>query len=508
MVPTIEPILTLPLEGGPTGTVSTPTLCFAGDPPALYYCTTVWNDPPTKIVWWHAPTAAAIVLPFSLLAFLWCLRRYFSHQRVKGRLYCRGCNHELSVDQASLDANGQGTWVTKTSRCPECGKRSVRGPAKGSSRALRAVPAAMTGAFLLACGMILAVSLKPMGARNYPEPTWPWRGLEKSMGSWALVRRMPLYGVSGFKRIVRVSFDGSKPKILLRDEVSNWSEGFISPDGRFVLNVPFHDCSILFITRASGGERLMVNSGADKFDLVRPIGFSKDNRLVYAQFEQRMKKRPHQLYAVELETGSKTLLAEVEREPWTGRGSNNQLNPRFVVRDFNGKAQWALLQMPFSDDTIDSILNIPNGTSINRIPFRCRAEWNSRFQWLPDGRKIEIADSTGFGAVLLDTQTGQISYQPCLFPFAGEERGMYVQSNLEGHGLMSRLGKSIGTLGGAGDYPSDRSFAVSPNGRWAAAYVDVTPNRRAGQSPDTQAEIWVWDLSKLPAIDPEPAAKQ
>lgn len=509
MVPTIEPTLTVPLEGGPTGVLSTPSMCFAGDPPALYYCTEVWNDPPTKILWWHAPTVAAAVLPFALLAFFVCVRRYCSRARERGRLYCRGCNHELSVDQATLDANGQGRWATETSRCPECGRRSVRGPVKGSSRARRAVPMGMTGVFVLASSIVLAVALKPMGARNYPDPTWPWRGLEKSMGSWALVRRMSVYGNSGFKRIVRVPLDSGKPQILLRDQVSNWAEGFISPDGKYVLNVPFQDCSKLHIMRAESGQRRTIEFGAEKFDLVRPVGFSKDNRIVYAQFEQRMKKGPHQLFAVELESGARTLLAEVQPEPQTASGRNGQLSPRYVVQEIDGTMRWALLEMPLTGGTIDSILSIPNGTSIARFPFRSRAQWSSPVHWLPDGRRIEIANDFGlFRGMVLDTQTGQAIDQVCLFPFGGEERGMYVQTKLEGHGLMSKRGKEIGILGGAGDYPSDRGFAVSPDGRWAAAYVDVTPNRRAGIRTDTQAEIWVWDLSKLPPIEPESPAKQ
>jgi len=509
MVPTIEPILTLPLDASPNGSVPTPSLCFAGDPPALYYCTTVWNDPPYKIVWWHAPTVAAIVLPIALLVFLWLVRRYVSRPQGKGRLYCRGCNHELSVDQATVHPYGPAIWTTESSRCPECGQRSTRGPVQGSSRMRRATPIAAVGLLVLVCCSVLVLALNPLPPGVYPDPTWPWRGLEKALGSWSLVRRMPVYGNSGFKRIVRVPLDGAAPQILLRDQVSNWAEGFVSPDGKYVLNVAFQDGSKLHITRADSGQRRTIEFGAEKFDLVRPVGFSNDNRIVYAQFEQRMTKRLYQLYAVELESGAKTLLAEVQPEPQAAGGPNVPLNPRFVVREIDGTVRWALLQMPLSGGKIDSILTIPNGTSFMKFPFTSRVQWSSPIHWLPDGRKIEIASDFGlFQGVLLDTQTGQIAYQPCLFPYAGEERGMYVDLQLEGHALKSRQGKAIGILGGAGDYPSDRGFAVSRDGRWAAAYVDVTPNRRAGSSPDTQAEIWVWDLSQLPPIERDAPARK
>lgn len=499
-VPVIEPRVVMELPSNPGGGSVSVTLRFAGD--SLYAVDSVWNDPPTRIVWWYATPVASVLLPFAAALALWMLWRLLSRPRRRGLIYCRGCNHELSLPNATIGSDGRGAWANENARCPECGRRS-KPPVVAGAKWRRMIPTLAAVALLMGCAVSLFSTLKWVASPlpSY-EQTWPVKGLEKYLGSWAVMRRDNGYFGTAMKRIVRVPLRGGPPREGFRDRIPLLLGELASPDEQYLVLTPLDRRGALRIVEASTGRSRLVDLDTNPGASTRVLQFSNDGRAVFVQVNRYFFGESDRLVRVWLDSGSVDVLAEHRRLLAVSAGSGAVL-ATFVVRERGDEVKWAYAVSP--DSTYPQgplIIWRYDGNAMQRVEVPIGCDHDTKFSWHPDFSQIVVSNRR------MPLSEHRVSFvggwhvlQSRMFPYQGVERGVGFTREEGGFGMHDRRQIPIGVLRGADAVDSSfPQFEVSPDGQWAAAYIraeSLNAKRPASLPPlrpGVRGEVWLWNL--------------
>lgn len=504
-VPVIEPRVLMDFPKDPSGMGSSMSLRFAGD--SLYAVDSVWNDPPTRIVWWYATPTASVLLPFAAALVLWLLWRLLSRPRRRGLIYCRLCNHELSAPNAAIGADGRGIWLSENARCPECGRRA-KPPIVARAKWRRMMPLLAASMLLFCCVGILISTLRwcPSPLRAWQQ-TWPVKGLEKHLGSWAIMRRDDGIGGKGMCRIIRIPLSGGAPREVARERIAMLQGVLASPNERYVALSPLDKRTSIRIVEPATGRSRLVRLDASEYSYPTAVAFSADSRFAYVSVAEQLVNRPDQLCRVDLESGGVEVLAEHMREgPLDGsyRGFS-----RFVVREHGGGLAWAHVSSPDNQfQNTDLIISWPGPEGMKRLVTKAQHTSMAHFAWHPDLRRLVVADrenNTVSHFIELEGR-GAVS-SAFVYPYQGVERGFWLEMRGPDTTLKSWLPFELATLRGAARI--SRSFGrleVSSDGKWAAAYMiasdsnDPRPTSLPPLRPGVRGEIWIWNLCEGNAI--------
>ncbi|MFN9968794.1 MAG: hypothetical protein ACK58T_02745, partial [Phycisphaerae bacterium] len=338
-VPVIEPQVVHEVISAPDRNAGAPVVQFGGD--SLFVLEPVWNDPPTRILWWYAPNVATVALPLLVVALVWTLRRAIASPRRKGVIYCRGCNSELGLPHAGLGPNGRAAWLSEDARCPECGKR-LRSPVVGAGRGWRWLPPLVMLVGIMCCAGAYWKTLvwhNPTMPQVYK--TWPWEGLEKRLGTWAVMRADVGSVSSGMTRVVRAPLPNSAKAQVFRSNMFTWNVDVVSSDGRYLAWVSRYPTGTLWIGNTTTGGIAPIVLDEDSRARARVCGFSSDGRFVYVQVGTFPKVKPDSLVEVELATGRQRVIASVMDDANLVASTQGSVISRFVVRDHPDGLVWA-----------------------------------------------------------------------------------------------------------------------------------------------------------------------
>lgn len=497
--PVIEPRVLMEFPQDPAGRGSSMSLRFAGD--SLYAVDSVWNHPPTRIVWWYATPVASVLLPFAAALAVWLLWRLLSRPRRRGLIYCRGCNHELSAPNAAIGEDGRGVWMGENARCPECGRRA-KPPMVAGSRWRRTMPPLAAMVLLIGCVACVVATLEWFVATRPIDPkTWPVEGLEKYLGPWAVMRRDDGRTHTGMSRITRIPLSGGAASEVARERIAMLQGVLASPNERYVVLSPLDKrTSIRIVEPAKGGSRLGLLNGSE-YSYPTAVAFSEDSRFVYVSVNERAPDRPDQLFRIELESGKAEVLATHMREK--SPDGSNQGSGRFVVREHAGGVVWAHVSSPGNQEPkSELIVSWPGPEGMKRLVAKVRHSYATHFAWHPDLRRLVVADRENPGSNYLIELDGRGAVsQYFVYPYQGVERGCWTWMSGPDLTLNSRNSLQLGTLRGAGRV--SRSFGrleVSDDGKWAAAFMsswdlnDPRPASLPPLRPGVRGEIWIWNL--------------
>lgn len=497
--PVIEPRVLMEFPQDPAGLGSSMSLRFAGD--SLYAVDSVWNHPPTRIVWWYATPVASVLLPFAAALAVWLLWRLLSRPRRRGWIYCRGCNHELSAPNAAIGEGGLAVWMSENARCPECGRRA-KPPMVAGPRWWRIMPPLAAMVLLIGCVACVVATLEWFVATRPIDPkTWPVEGLEKYLGSWAVMRRDDGRAHTGMSRITRIPLSGGVAREVARDRIAMLQGVLASPNERYVVLSSLDKRASIRIVEPATGRSRLVPLNASQYSHPTAVGFSADSRFVYVSVAEQFVSRPDQLCRVDLQSGAVEVLAEHMRErPIEG---SYQGFSRFVVREHPGGLAWAHVSSPGNQfQNTGLIISWPGPEGMKRLVTRAPHTSMAHFAWHPDLRRLVVADRENVGASYLIELEGRGAVsQYFVYPYQGTERGFWTWSSGPDLTLNNRNSLELAMLRGAGR--TNRSLSrleVSPDGTWAAAFVsawDVNDPRPASLPPlrpGVRGEIWIWNL--------------
>lgn len=344
MPPILEPTFLLelqaPPDANPGGRVAEPGVMFAGSPPMLYVAEPVWNATWGRWIGWHAPTIATSVLLVTLFVATWWVRRVWKRPRQVGRMYCRGCNHQLAKPQLVLNEKKRAVWADAESKCPECGVRHKRGPVRGRLRFTRMLPVVLVApVVLIVCGLTMLATLRFHRASGWGGGTWPTLGMEKLFGSWALERRSSAMQVQS-TRLWRIDPRTGAAEVI--GPIDTWNDGyreFVSPDGRFAVS-PVEFGRRLLVIDLTTGVRTTYPSGAESRSYFAMERFSMDGKRVFVEKTTfRDVGNLHELLAFESATGKFETIASVELPP-EGRTPGVYNTRSFEFREMPDGIAW------------------------------------------------------------------------------------------------------------------------------------------------------------------------
>ncbi|MBY0113115.1 MAG: hypothetical protein K2Y21_09850 [Phycisphaerales bacterium] len=498
-VPMIEPRVVMDFPSNPDGSAPSAMLRFAGD--SLYVVDYVWNDPPTRILWWYATPVAAVLLPFAAALALWLLWRLVSRPRRRGLIYCRGCNHELSLPNATIGPDGRAAWTSENARCPECGRRS-KPPLVAGSKWRRMTP--LVGAMLLMVGCVgtLGSTLNwYVPPRPSYEQTWPVQGLEKYLGSWSVMRRDRGFVDSiGVSRVVRVPLSCGAPREVARVRMPMLQGVLTSPNERYVVLSPLKQRASIRIVEPMTGRSRLVKLGDVDRGYAMPVEFSQDSRFVYVSLIRYRSNEPDELVRVSLETGEHEIIAS--ESAGVPKCPPSDSSARFVVQERDGNLRWAYVTWLESQQQGPLVVRwIENKEGREtRVPFG--ASYLTRFSWHPSQPRILLHGRDGlFQEQQVPIDGSRPRSQQRLLPYQGVERGAMLFRVDNDQQLTTRMDVPLGVLrGGSALSSAFLSGEVSADGKWIAVFVStgdpnvVRPASLPPPRPGIRGEIWLWNL--------------
>jgi hypothetical protein len=511
MVPTIEPTVIIPVGKSLHGNASFVQLQFAGDPPALFVYESTSDYPWYRVVQWHAPTIAAVVMLLVFAAVVVKAWRVWRRPMADGLLYCRGCNHELGAPNAERSSGGS-RWMNEQARCPECGVRSEKAPRVGVSGWKRLRLTLAVSALLIAAGATtlgLTLTPYPSAWRFGIEPTWPVDGLMKKAGIFTLMRKMSSTDRIGI-RISRIDIPSGGKRELVTVWKPGWIPLFVSDDGRWVVTSDGRRREVLLLIDAANGDRREVRLPIKENRYAQLVAFSTDSKRAYLSSSDWLSRERAEctVFCLELETGDLRPIDQVEvKHPADWLGSTSA-GSAFAVRDDEQGLSWVHRQMYQKAGGRLDVFRRLKGDDIEEIEFRDASGSIADFARLSKNR--DVVEFHGF----YQDRPATFDLKSRTFMPAGMG-GVYLPKrrylNWPENGLRVRdwVQKEPVAILAAPLSDSPRATPqLSSDGRWLAAFLSRSTVPRApgtvASSSGAIHEIRVWDLSRIP--DAPPAA--
>ncbi len=487
-----------------------PSVVLAGSPPMVYVAEPVWNATWGRWLGWHAPTLVFSLGLLTVLVSCWWVRRVSMRPRQAGRMYCRGCNHQLTKPQLKLNEKKRAVWADDEARCPECGQRHLRGPVRGRLRSTRVLPVLLAAPVILAvCAVAMLATLQFHRGGAWASGTWPVLGMEKAFGSWALERRIPPMLMQS-AQLWRIDPRTNEVEdIGPANAMFFGMREFVSPDGNFLVLAIENSRAILVIDLKDKSRRVYPREGADLrvYSLQR---FSEDGKRVFLtrSWYKKSGVRQDDLLEFDPQSGAFKELGTVQfpqDDGILGRFST----PQFVFAETPSGVVWVHNQ------------NVRNATGKNEF---------STLRWEVDGKEMERKEESATGSLRIGLSADGNAVVVADF-IAGTSRAFTLATG--------ELLQSIPALGADGD--RDRSGARriqfsgnatipvmalkgnggevgrlkiskqcwpcgSEDGRIACGWIerDVAPSwigAMLGVPPTQAPVVRVWDFEKL--LDPK-----
>lgn len=505
MLTTVAPKWVIPIETMPGGGVANPTMEFAGDPAALFVSEQIWGYPWYRVLQWHAPTIATVLMIGALVFVAARVLRVWNRPRRAGALYCRGCNHELSLPQAHFDESAKPRWKSEDARCPECGVRTEKPPVAGRSWVKRLAPAVLL--LLIAGGSsawILATTLQPArgGVAFGVEPTWPTAGIEKLAGWAALRRTMSTDDLRGM-RVMRIDLATGERRTLLRVSKPARIAPGVTPNGEWVAQLDARGGGMLWIVQASTGSVREVRWHGGFIGEV--VGFSSDSRRAYLsrQIAANAQRTVGELWCVELESGDAKAIACVEFDhPGLPFGAP-RARPRFVVIDDERGLDWVHHQVYGAGPARVDVFRRMKEGAIEAIEVHGNRDSMAEVAVLNEDRSaVEFSSRSDDAVFAIDLRQAQVSgirARP-LAEWDGRRFLFWTPSGFEVRrwgGQSPLVSLETPVLAAVPSRP-----IVSSNGRYVAAFLVRSETKQAtGSGPATSKsvpEIRIWDMISVP----------
>jgi len=509
MVPTIEPTVIVPVGESLQGHAPFMQLQFAGDPPALFVYESTYDYPWYRVLQWHAPTIAAVVLVIVVLVVLVKAWRVWRRPMADGLLYCRGCNHELGAPNAERVDGHVSRWMSEDARCPECGVRTERSPRVGVSGWKRLRWTLLGGVVLLAGSVTtLCLTLRPYPAawRFALEPTWPVKGLEKRAGIFTLVRKMSITDRQGV-RISRIDLPNGEQRELLKVWRPGLNPLYVSKDGRWLVVSDGRRWDTILLVEAATAETRQIQLPIAKNRSAELVAFSTDSKRAYLSSRdwQSRDKEICVLFCLELATGvvQEIDMVEVKHSAdWLDRTSSGSM---FAVRDDEKGLSWVHHQNYGKAGAQLDVFRRLQGDKIEEIEFKDLNFRGENATLSSDRDVVEFHDLRRTSVRKVDLKTKRSTNSGLGAMPLPKRRYLNWPSN----GLLVRNWSQQEPLAILSAPLSEVAWGIphlSGDGRWLAAYVTrstVAPAPGATVAPGKSIyEIRVWDLNKVPDVRP------
>jgi len=375
--PTFEFALQASPGANRMGWMEAPGMVVAGSPPMVYVAEPVWNATWGGWLRWHSPTVAMAIGFLAVLAAYWWIRRVWRRPRQGGRMYCRGCNYQLTSAQLKLNEEGRAIWANEDARCPECGLRHKRGPVRGRLRSTRMTAALVAVPVVLGiCALTMLATLQFHQARPWASATWPALGMEKLFGAWALERRTTSMDVQSL-RFWRIDPRTNEvEEVGAANSIFYGMMEFVSPDGRFLVVAVENSRGLLVIDLKDHSRRIFPRAGPDQSTFVLHQ-FSNDGKRVFLTRSKYTMTggRKEDFMEFDPKAGELKELGTVDLPPDVGVSGMVSM-PQFVFQEMPSSMVWVHQQ----------IVRNPNGTSTV-----------STIRWEADGKKMERKEESANG---------------------------------------------------------------------------------------------------------------
>lgn len=506
MVPELPPTFSIPLEASPSGKIVEPGMQFAGPEPYLYVLEPVWNATWGKWLVWNLPTLSAWLLVGVVVLGLWVLWRVMRRPRQVGRMYCRGCNHQLAKPQLRLNERQRAVWADAEAKCPECGRRHRRGPVRGRSLWVRLIVSWLVVPPVgLACALVLLLMLGFHTPRSWAGVTWPTEGMEKIFGSWALERRLPEV-VSQSYRLLKIDpATGAVRPLMFVDEFVRPGSDFVTPDGKYVILPQENGRRLRVVETLNGAARSYGFDESAGMTLVSYVlQFPSDGRsaLVHRSVEGASKS-VNELLRFDPADGKMVLLGRVEVSDGPLK-TVAIMGARFEVKETDRGLVW--LHLNEQSDTTSSKQEMvvrwrAGDKELQRI--ETSANRTLKFEISLDGLYCDVIDYGARSNTVFSLETGETVEKVLPRP-AANNRGMGPRLTHGGPGSVQVLAQSaprnvVGTLK---LHSNAWTAAGSLDGRYAAGVAerDVAPSwmrQLLGLAALRRPEVAIWDFSKL-----------
>lgn len=510
MPPILEPSfvfeLQAPPDANPGGRVAEPGVMFAGSPPMLYVAEPVWNATWGRWIGWHAPTIATSVLLVTLFVATWWVRRVWKRPRQVGRMYCRGCNHQLAKPQLMLNEKKRAVWADAESKCPECGVRHKRGPVRGRLRFTRMLPVLLVAPVVVfVCGLTMLATLRFHRASGWGGGTWPTLGLEKVFGAWALERRSSAMQVQS-TRLWRIDPRTGVAEVI--GPIDSWNDGyreFVSPDGRFAVS-PVELGRRLLVIDLTTGERREFSAKADGRSYFSMERFSVDGQRVFVETTTfRDSGNLHELLVFEPATGKFETIASVELPPEV-RTPGVYNTRSFEFRETSDGIAWVHESSDRNATGRGEETTLRwevNGTKMKKV--EGSASGSLQVSLSADASACIVSDFMARSAKAIDLQTGEDLARVPLegnrqeADRAGPRMPGFAQNGVVTIMSMKSAAREVGQI----SVSAQGMWAVgSSDGRFAAGWKEreVAPawiGAMLGVTPTKAPVIRVWDFERL-----------
>lgn len=499
-----EPIASIELElppgaGAPFGV----TTQFAGDPTVLYATTSEWSNWNRDWLWWHAPDFAALVLLVVTVVGVRTMWRARRRGRVKGRVYCALCFHELVAPQIEAGANGKVRWGGSESRCPECGTTLLPEVAGASARRANWTLGAcvIVGA---SAAFVLVAKLEARDAARQswrPLAAWPMDRLSIVWAEWPLYRAQ---SIEELRRtaVWRIPLDGGKPTRMLVGGTS-FVEPLVSPNGRVVALPDKHSNAIRYLDQRTGRRHdVEIPSPRRMYPTIAGFGPEGASVLVAA-----VAKEPTRIefWRVETETEKVERVGLIDVP--NGELPIMQFIPPVAVEDESG-VRWGFAGATNKSDDVYRVFAFAGGPTGWKKYERDHTEPLSMSRIAPDLSGVRLRwwpTQSGVDASreFWNFESGAIEPRLIEVPVPSARRSIgFASANgskrpTEAFVMDAESGRVLATLReGAG---LNSNWRVSPDGRFVAGVVArSSPNwvqRWLPQWPEDQSErLLVWEI--------------
>lgn len=506
----LAPTIVIPLDASPGGGMTETGLRFAGENTALFVLEPVWNATWGKWLGWHLPTIAATALVLVVVAGWWWGRRVWKRPRQAGRMYCRVCNHQLAKPQLKLNEKKRAVWADSESKCPECGVRHKRGPARGRSFVVR----------MLACGLIVpplvlvacltlvttvAFYTPPAAGAGWGSGTWPVEGLERVFGSWALERRWPAVLVQS-SRLRRVDpKSGASEDLGLIDTWGLGHSDFVTEDGAWVVVPGETRTRMLVIDTRDGSRRefgLSESKGRTVHVSVKRF-LADGTTALLERWSEEGGVQWNELVKFDPRDGKSEAIGRVKRRP-DPTMSGVYANSEFEVVERDGRVAWvhAAWTRSYSGRDEEVVLRWEqDGKLKERIEKTASGALHCELD--EGGKYVIVRDRMAGTKKTIDLTSGEDSDVDVTVGWGGDRR-KGPRLAWAGVGIAEVLSMNPARGRIATIRTSSKQFALSgsADGRFVAAAGDrdVPPGvlaRLLGAPAKVGHEVRIWDLDLL-----------
>lgn len=392
--------------------------------------------------WWpwlsdHRADAGALLAIGAAIVLVWWVRRVLLRPRTVGRLYCRGCNHDM---------NGGTAGVPVPERCQECGRlASARNCTRGRPRWFRL--ASVSAPALVAAGMGIAfvVSGTQLGStgRFGLLSAWPLEACSR-FASWPLwrsentdviVRRVDAFQVDS----------GVAMRWLAMADVGRSMDWCVSDDARTVAWSQFDQLNnyrneVCWLDVDTGAARRIELFGRNLGGFEQVCGFTPDGRSFVVRWNaipdgamtpdaQSHVQGAATVYLVDVDTGVSRALGQANHTLTFESSNSRAMHPSAAAVGPGPEHRWATVTMlrqstrqRGATGMLLADLTVGTQAGVRQVPLQSGAAitlaWGLGQAWI-EGERLVVTgliawQREGRRQWAIDLETGRVEQLPIL----------------------------------------------------------------------------------------------